>query len=395
MSNALLSTDDAAARLGVKRETLYAYVSRGLITSQRGVDGRSYFDPEHVDALAARGRGGTGTSATTLTVESSVSLVRDGRLSYRGHDAVALARSWGFEDVAELLWRGTLRPTSAWTPDPDALRIAEHAAAALPDDASPVTRLQVAVAALDGALPGDLTEIERARRVLATTVTALPRLGAEEGPGIARRLWSRLTPEPPETGLLRALDAALVLGADHGVVFSTVEARLVANTGGSLTGAVLAGLALAATASVRASALAPARRLLGEMEAGRDPNALLDETPLPHLDRRYPDGDPRADAILALLPDGPDLALVEAVERRGDHPSTDVAVAALAHAGGMIPEGAEAIVLVARIAGWLAHAMEERQTPTRLRVSEVYRGPEPQAPRSRRTLDAVQDYLQR
>lgn len=391
----LLSTGEAASRLGVKRETLYAYVSRGLITSQRGVDGRSYFDADKVHALAARGRRGAGTGGSTLAIESSVSTVRDGRLSYRGHDAVELARSRSFEDAAELLWRGTLRPAPTWSPDPDAVRAARRAAEAFPDDAGLVARLEVVVAALEAALPKADDDVEGARRLLASSVAALPRLGNDEGGDLAGTLWARLSSRPPDRDLLRALDAALVLGADHGLIRSTLTARIVANSGGSLAAAVLAALGVAATASVRASALVPARRMLVEIDAGADPDGLLDETPLPHIDRRYPDGDPRADAVLTFLPDGPHLTLADALRRRDDHPSADVALAALAHAGGMAREGGETIALVARMAGWLAHAMEERRRPTRLRISEVYTGPEPEHPRPRRMLDAVQDYLSR
>lgn len=391
----LLSTDEAASRLGVKRETLYAYVSRGLITSQRGVDGRSYFDPDKVDALAARGRGGPSVTARTVAIESSVSTVREQRLSYRGHDAVELARSWRFEDAAELLWRGTLRPAPSWPPDPEAVQVAERTARALPDDAQPVARLPLIVAALDEALRENGDDVDTARRLVASAVAALPRLGNGESRDIAGVLWDRLSPRPADRDLLRALDAALVLGADHGLIRSTLTARVVANSGGSLAASALAALGVAATASVRASALAPARRLLAEIEAGTDVDALLEHTPLPHIDRRYPDGDPRAAALLALLPDGPHVAFVEALERTGDRPSADVAIAALAHAGGMTQEGAETIALVARTAGWLAHAMDERRRPTPLRVSETYRGPEPESPRPRRLLDAVQNYLSR
>lgn len=389
----LLSVDEAAARLGVKRETLYAYVSRGRITSQRGVDGRSYFDPDEVEALADRGRGGSPGSA--LTMESSVSTVRGGRLSYRGHDAVELARYRRFEDAAELLWRGTLRPAPTWTPDPDAVAIGRRAASALPDEAGLVARLPVVLAALDEALPETGDDVEAARRLLASTVAAFPRLGEEGTDGIDAALWARLSSRPPDHALLRALDAAMVLGAEHGLIFSTLTARVVANSGGSLGASALAGLALASSASVRASALGPARRLLAEIEDGADPDKALDESPLPRLDLRYPDGDPRADALLALLPDGPHVPLLDALRRRDDHPSADVALAALANESGMVQEGAEAIALVARMAGWLAHAMEERRRPTRLRISEVYTGPEPEPPRPRRMLDAVQDYLSR
>ncbi|HEX7094644.1 MAG TPA: helix-turn-helix domain-containing protein, partial [Acidimicrobiales bacterium] len=51
---ARISAAEAAARLGVKRETLYAYVSRGLLESRR-LDGKtSTFDPAEVDALRRR-----------------------------------------------------------------------------------------------------------------------------------------------------------------------------------------------------------------------------------------------------------------------------------------------------------------------------------------------------
>lgn len=52
-----LSTREVARRLGIKPETIYAYVSRGVLHREKGADGRtSYFDSEEVARLAARGR---------------------------------------------------------------------------------------------------------------------------------------------------------------------------------------------------------------------------------------------------------------------------------------------------------------------------------------------------
>ena len=52
-----LTAAEAAARLGVKRETLYAYVSRGLLTRHREPgDRRSWFDPAEVDRLQSQSR---------------------------------------------------------------------------------------------------------------------------------------------------------------------------------------------------------------------------------------------------------------------------------------------------------------------------------------------------
>ncbi len=51
----MLSTEEAARRLGVKLPTLYAYVSRGLLASHRDPARRgSLFDLDDIEALAAR-----------------------------------------------------------------------------------------------------------------------------------------------------------------------------------------------------------------------------------------------------------------------------------------------------------------------------------------------------
>lgn len=50
-----LTTRETAERLGVKPETVYAYVSRGQLSSNRAPGGRgSTFDAAEVDALARR-----------------------------------------------------------------------------------------------------------------------------------------------------------------------------------------------------------------------------------------------------------------------------------------------------------------------------------------------------
>ena len=57
-SQSRLSADEAARRLGIRRDTLYAYVSRGLIRSeeQRGTRARLYHT-EDIDLLVERRRG--------------------------------------------------------------------------------------------------------------------------------------------------------------------------------------------------------------------------------------------------------------------------------------------------------------------------------------------------
>src|SRR5438874_13660611 len=105
-----LTAAEAAEYLGVSRETLYAYVSRGLIVSEPSAEGRERRYPIWaLDELRARRAERREPAAAALrwgtpVLESALTLISDGRLFYRGRDAVALSRGASFEEVAALLW---------------------------------------------------------------------------------------------------------------------------------------------------------------------------------------------------------------------------------------------------------------------------------------------------
>ena len=103
----MITTQEAARRLGVKVPTLYAYVSRGLLQSHPDPSRRgSLFELDDIEALAVRSRGGRETATRLATVTTGVTRLdqRAGPV-YRGRPAVELAEDFLFEDVAELLWR--------------------------------------------------------------------------------------------------------------------------------------------------------------------------------------------------------------------------------------------------------------------------------------------------
>jgi citrate synthase len=110
--------------------------------------------------------------------------------------------------------------------------------------------------------------------------------------------------------------------------------------------------------------------------------------PIPGLGtRQYPEGDPRARALLDSargLPDADEVlpavdAVVRAAAGSGEaHANIDLALAAFTLLAGMPSEAGEVIFAVARTAGWIAHALEEYQEPAlRLRPRGVYTGPRP------------------
>jgi citrate synthase len=114
-----LDRDEALGVLGVRPQTLYAYVSRGRI--ERRFDPadprRSLYRGDDILALTsrrARGKrpGSIAESAIAWgepVITTGVSTVIHGRLIFRGIDAVALAERATLEDVAALLWE---QPTS-------------------------------------------------------------------------------------------------------------------------------------------------------------------------------------------------------------------------------------------------------------------------------------------
>ncbi|MDQ6798800.1 MAG: citrate synthase, partial [Actinomycetota bacterium] len=103
-----LTSREAAVALGVKPATLYAYVSRGVLSRVRTATG-STFDASEIARLAAAAgrRGSTGRRSAGVAFATALTLIEDGRLNYRGFDAVDLSRRRSFEEVAWWLWTGS------------------------------------------------------------------------------------------------------------------------------------------------------------------------------------------------------------------------------------------------------------------------------------------------
>src|SRR4051812_36971639 len=119
-SDGLVTARAAAERLGIKLDTLYAYVSRGLLHSVTVPGSRERrYRAEDVERFRSnRGeRGGPATAEALMPViGSSICLIEGGRLYYRGHDAVRLAETATLEDIADLLWGGEHGDLQAPTP---------------------------------------------------------------------------------------------------------------------------------------------------------------------------------------------------------------------------------------------------------------------------------------
>ncbi|MFJ3170737.1 citrate/2-methylcitrate synthase [Streptomyces roseus] len=401
-----ISTRQAAELLGVKPATVYAYVSRGQLTSRRDPVGRgSSFDAREVEALALRSRReAAAPPGGELSVRTSLTLIEPDRYYFRGVDAVDLASRYRYEEVAEWLWTGTLPRGARFTAPPEALTAARRAVAALPEHSGPIDRLRVATAAaaVTDPLRFDLSEeavLGSARCLVPTLVGALPEVGAAgwRGDGrLARQLWSRLTAREPDPDALAVLDLALTLLIDHDLAASTLAVRVAASARAHPYAAVSAGLGVL-EGPLHGAAGRLAHRMLAEaLERGGAAPVVADHLRagrrVPGLGHRLYEGeDPRATALFARLEGvpqaGPALAAARevvataAARRGGLHANVDLALAVLTVSCGMPAEAGETVFAVSRTAGWMAHALEEYQErPLRMRPSGQYQGPRPPQP---------------
>ncbi|MCO6407660.1 citrate synthase family protein [Hoeflea alexandrii] len=383
----------AAHRLGVSRQTLYAYVSRGLIKALPGDDPRqSRYLADAVEQLAEtrrRGRKPREIARATLdwgmpVLESSLTLIENGECYYRGQSAVELSQGASLEDIAALLWQApveTAFPRRAPITIKAYLELASQAGNTL---AAESLLPLFAVAARDEPTSAWRTDPAALARGSGDLVRILAACAIGQAPSSApvhQQLAASWGVDAAGAGLIRQ---ALVLCADHELNASSFTARCIASTGASLK-AVIVG-ALAALSGIKHGATttsveslwtsidpdAPARSLRDRLQAGGA---------LPGFGHPlYPDGDIRARALLSAMgADFPEaLKLTAAVDDlSGAAPSIDFALVALRRYL-RLPEGSAFLLFaIGRSVGWIAHGLEQRTTNQLIRPRALYTGKRP------------------
>jgi citrate synthase len=389
----LITAESAAARLGVSRATLYAYVSRGFVHTHADPNDprRRLYGADDVDRLArnkVRGRKASDIAAATLdwglpALSSGITLIADGRLFFRGRDAVRLAATATLEDTARLLWDCASDPfrSAAPRPSPSLARLIASLT-----DTFPVDRC-LAVLPLAGA--GTAMTWQRDHRRLWHDGAMLLRLMAAAATGTVpdeaplhlhiAQAWGL---DERAAELIRA---ALVLCADHELNASAFAVRVVASTGASLAACVSAGLS-ALSGPRHGGTTSLVEILFEETERFGSAAGLVQERlrrgdMLPGFGHPlYRDGDPRATALLALLPPDPTReALREAMDAIGGKlPNVDFALVSLRRALRLRAGSALALFAIGRTAGWIAHALEQQADDKLIRPRARYSGPAPE-----------------
>lgn len=404
-----VSAAQATAALGIKRPTLYSYVSRGIIRSivKPGSRERLYYR-EDVERAGQRMGGRAGMPDTVEAVLSwgqpmfhtAITELSDSGPNYRGRSACVLAESGiSFEAVAELLWSGSDMPQLEHWEQSDLPPLFLRRLSAAVKDTSTLSCLRVmslvtSLLAVAGQPRPDFergSTIPDARLLLQLYVGALGFVGpharfvAPAVQSIATTFLQAMgIPSTPPR--VQAVNTALILCADHELSPSTLAARVAASAGSELRACLQAALSthsgtFLAGGCDRSEALLRAVREPAQMyeqmsrierSGGRIPGYNL---------KIYPKGDPRARLLLRVAssfsPQAANVvALVASVEERFDlQPSLEVGLVALAAALRLPFGAASAMWSIGRVAGWVAHVIEQRQAGYMMRPRARYIGP--------------------
>ena len=397
----LLSAGETCRLLGISQATLYAYVSRGLLESRPGADHRSRaYRRQDVEKLLQRkreGRGAARGAAQSLdrglpVMETRISLIRPDGPYYRGQSAVAAVRAGAtLEDTARLLWDCGDQdpflqpPLSAWPAPADAIA----------NDASlpPLERTLAVIPLLALHVRHSFNSSPAVRRDIAAALlrqNAALLIAAPPGDLPVHRLLAGHW-RPGDADFADLVRAALVLCADHELNVSAFAARVVASTGAHLHATVCSGLA-ALSGPRHGGATARAYALIEDAREAPSVQAFIsarwqrgDELPgFGHA--LYPDGDPRGGELLAMLrrqrADTDAMRHLQSVivaveEASGQRPNIDFMLAALCHVHALPAAPALVLFAAGRLAGWLAHALEQQSLGKLIRPRARYTGVAP------------------
>lgn len=364
--------------------------------------------------MAMSGKGLEGVIAAT----TALSLVDGsaGRLIYRGYEIGDLAARASFEEAAYLLWQGKL-PNQHELAE---LRAQLAAQRALPDqviavikthgvDAEPMALLRTAVSALGSTDDFvDTPSIAQAMSITAKIPTilasfhryrvGLPILSPRADLSHTANYLYLLTGEEPTASQVRALDAYLVLTADHGMNASTFTARVIASTLSDLISSITGAIG-ALKGPLHGGAPAKVADMLDAIgtEAQAEPwiRAELERGAriMGFGHRVYKTEDPRAVALrtlaseLAGKEDAAWLALAHHIEDvtlrlldeykpgRKLYTNVEFYAAAVLRGVGLPRDLYTPTFALSRVAGWTAHVLEQLSDNRLIRPAAEYVGP--------------------
>ncbi len=386
-----LDAIQASELLGVSTATLYSYVSRKRVRSEpiEGTRSRKYWKAD-IERLARRAPDATNAPAQApLLSLSRITLLTNGGLYFRGQDAIRLSESLSLESLAALLWQADEAKAFGKAPA-DASKTWQQLRTSM-QELSVQERAIAMFPMIERADPRayDLSPEGFARTgaaVLRWYATLLVQAAKPSDQPLHIFVARALKAPPGFEDVIRRL---LVLSADHEFDPITYAVRAVANVGVTPYQAATIGLIAIQGQRIQAERFGAARRFLEEILGEKDGRIaairrLRTGEPLPgFIGGSSPtDVDPRAVALtqaldLALDDDREWMQLKEAAQVifEATGKSANFIVPALFIGRRLGLRGNElALAGLGRLAGWIAHAMEQFHDNPLIRPRATYVG---------------------
>lgn len=401
-----ISSAEALAVLAVKPQTLYSYVSRGMIR-RICVDGKSsLYNREDVRRLKARSTARSGHGAVAggalqwgepVLVTGITEITQHGP-RYREYQAVELAREgYSYESVAEYLWStGEIEPSAQWCVDELIFRIAPQVAAltgAYPNIhlRQVLTEIVLLLCIEHGQCREPQVEpsLQQARTLVQALCIAFGYIGSGRcfiAPARNETIASyilRAFGVEANSHHARVLNAVLVLLADHEFSPATFAARIAASSGVDLYSCIGAALHVhfGSALGLRCDRVEQALQAATSASGGADRSALVGPVGFSHP--LYVEGDPRAREILTLalnLTDHPvatrdAMQTLQCIDSQQGAISLDGALVVLCRALGLRGPIAGGLLAVSRSAGWIAHVIEQYRQDFMIRPRGKFTSP--------------------
>ena len=353
-----------------------------------------------------------------VAARTEISLVdgANGRLVYRGYVIADLAEEMSFEEVAYLLWYGSLPKRAeldALTRELAGSRAltapAKAALEALPADTDPmdVLRSVVSVQGVEHKLQKPTIPLAiHAAASFPTILTSFHRRTQGLKPvepradlGHAANYLYMLNGKEASPKLVQALNTYLVLLADHGMNASTFTARVIASTDSDLA-SCLVGAIGALKGPAHGGAPSAVMDQLEQIGTADNAEHWMREARKEKIrfmgfgHRVYRTYDPRAKILKELCEriNPKFFELASKVEKTAleilheEHPERPQATnvefysAGVLQAIGLPKEYFPPTFAVSRVAGWSAHVLEQGSHNRLIRPQSEYIGPEPRKP---------------